>query len=63
MTDKTEPKERGAAAIHISLSKGIITVRHSNEHGPVLQIWEANTGDWDALWKTIIALQLTGGQV
>lgn len=57
-----EPKERGAASVKIELSKGIITVWHGTNN-VILQQWEANTGDWDKLWATIMQLKLAGGDV
>lgn len=51
-----EVKERGAASINIALSNGVITVRHGDD-GSVLAQWTANAGDWEELWRNIIALK------
>ena len=51
-----EPIERGSAEINVSLSKGIITVKHG-ECGTVLRSWVASGNDWDSLWLTIKELE------
>jgi hypothetical protein len=52
-------KERGAASIVISLSKGVITVEHGTDN-VTLAKWTANPGDWDRLWETINTLKAAG---
>lgn len=51
-----EPIEKGSAEINVSLSKGIITVKHG-ECGSVLRSWVASGNDWDSLWLTIKELE------
>lgn len=46
--------ERGAAEITISLSNGVIEVRHSD--GNLLRRVKASDGDWNKLWETIYKL-------
>ena len=46
-------KEKGAAQICITLSDGVITVRHTHESGDILFQKNAFTGDWDRIWIAI----------
>ena len=47
-----ETIERGAAALYIELSEGIVTVSHGTE-GIELMSAQVNEGTWDALFKAI----------
>jgi hypothetical protein len=48
--------ERGAAACHIKLTEGVITVRHTDHDGPVLLRVPAHEGDWQKLWDCLEGL-------
>jgi hypothetical protein len=50
--------EKGSAEINVSLSDGIITVRHSEFSGkPILRQWRARKGDWDRIFQSFDLLQ------
>lgn len=49
----SDQKERGAAAIHINLQDGEITVRHTTNKGQLLYQKIATAGDWDRIWGAI----------
>ncbi len=55
----TPEREPGSASIIVDLSDGEITVTHGTDH-VVLRRWTARPGDWERLWNTIEALELSG---
>ncbi|MFL0774173.1 MAG: hypothetical protein AB8A39_05360 [Prochlorococcus sp.] len=50
---------QGAAAFHADLKKGVLTVRHTDENGPVLLRVPLYEGDWSALWSCMESLGKT----
>jgi|TARA_R110000772_G_scaffold103711_2_gene204919 hypothetical protein len=50
-------KEPGCAEMHISLSQGVITIKHGTDK-EILSQWVASKGDWSKIWKTFDALRL-----
>lgn len=49
-------KEEGCAAIHIDLTDGKITVRHSHNDGVILHHGEAQEGTWNAIWAVLTGM-------
>ena len=45
--------EKGSAAMHIDLTDGKITVRHTHNDGVILHQGYAPEGTWNALWAII----------
>lgn len=55
MTTTREPAG-GAAAFHAELSKGVLTVRHTDKDGPELLRVPLYEGDWSELWRCMESL-------
>ena len=49
----TDKYEEGCAAMHIDLTDGKITVRHSHNDGVILHQGEAQEGTWNAIWVVL----------
>jgi hypothetical protein len=52
----------GAAAFHAELSEGVLTVRHTDEHGRKLLRVPLYEGDWSELWRCMESLGDTSQQ-
>lgn len=49
----TGEEHRGAASMNISLSEGVLTVRHSHHRGTILLQGECDEGAWEAIWEVV----------
>jgi hypothetical protein len=56
--------ERGAAAVRVELSRGVVIVRHG-ESGTILRRFSVREGAWDAFWDAMVGtlgeFSLAGG--